>query len=77
MKLKFSLKQLLKETNMSQQQFADEIGISKQAVNGWVRTNHIPTDRLGIIVELIELAYHETGKYSDELEQLHNMKGWF
>jgi len=77
MKLKFSLKELLQETNKTQKEFADEIGISKQAINGWVRTNKIPTDRLGDVVELIELAYHATGKYSDELEQLHNMRGWF
>jgi len=77
MKLKFSLKELLQETNMTQKQFASEIGVTKQAVNSWVLTNKIPTNRLGSIVELIELAYHVTGKYSDELEELHNMKGWF
>jgi len=73
-----NLKVLLLEAGFkSQQEYADEIGVSRQSVNEWIKRGKIPTNRLGSIVELIELAHHETGKYQAELEKLHNMKGWF
>jgi len=73
-----NLKVLLLEAGFkSQQEYADEIGVARQSVNTWVSKNKIPTQRLGDIVELMEMANENTGKYEKELEQLHNLKGWF
>ena len=73
-----NLKVLLLEAGFnSQQEYADAIGVARQSVNTWVSRNKIPPQRLGDIVELVEMAHHETGKYRTELEQLDTLKGLF
>jgi len=76
--MKLNLRVLIVEAGFkSQAEFAREIGVTKQTVNKWIKENKIPTNRFGDIVDLVYIAHKETGRYTKEIEELNNLKGWF
>ena len=75
--LKFNLKVLLVEAEMTQQKFADSIGVSRQSVNEWVKNGRMPFHRMGDLISLVELANANCGRYHNDLEKLYLCKDVF
>jgi transcriptional regulator with XRE-family HTH domain len=62
------LKELRKETNISQEELAEKVGVSRQAVAKWERDNGLPdTENLKSIATLFNISIDELLDYKKEL----------
>ena len=74
--IKFNLRVLLAEAGISQKEFAELIGVSKQAVNSWIKKGKMPGsgERFENLITLMELANANCGRYDKDLEKLYLCK---
>ena len=42
----------LRKKGMTQEQLGTHLGVSQQAISGWIKDNHVPGRRLGALIEL-------------------------
>jgi len=75
--VEFNFKVLLAEAGITQQEYANIIGVSKQAVNSWVKKGKMPGSlrRYNDLITLMELANANCGRYDKDLEKLYIAKG--